>query len=123
MSETHNNFENVGVANTGEMSGTVTGTANQINLNESLQSVLNAFADFKQLVAHDQTLTPVQREDILAASNDLEAEAKKPEGSWIMPKVRNGIALLKTLVSGAQAVHSGYEVLHPLIAAHFHLLS
>jgi hypothetical protein len=119
MSE--NRFENVGVANTGDISGNVTGNANQTNINQDAQALLSAFANFKQKVLDDPSLPPTQREDAIGATNDLEAEAKKPRDTWNMSKVRNSVAALGALASGAKAIHSLYETLYPLIAAHFHL--
>jgi len=121
MSQSNYKFENVGIANTGDISGTVTGNSQQTNINENARDLFAAFANFKNTIQGDSTLTPEQREDSVSAVNELEAEARKPESSWNMSKVRNGVSALKTLAAGAEGIHSLYETLHPLLISVFHL--
>jgi hypothetical protein len=123
VSETNYHFENVGVANTGEMSGTVAGNSQQINVNENAQALLQAFTQFRNAIQNDKSLNEEQRADSLSVAADLEEEAKKPSGSWNLSKIRNGIAALKTLGSGAQTIYNLYQSLHPFLAAHFNLPS
>ncbi|WP_420237766.1 hypothetical protein ACOBR2_19575 [Telmatobacter bradus] len=121
MSGNHYHFENVGVANTGEITGNVAGNSQRTDASESAQALLQAFSQFKLAVQNDKALTVEQREDAIAATSELETEVKKPQGTWSMSKIRNGIAALKTLGAGAQTLYGVYQELHPLIAAHFNL--
>ena len=123
MSETTNNFENVGVANTGRMNGTITGNSQHIELGESTKQLLTAFEKFKQEIQSSASLSTEQREDALSAATELEVEATKPEEGRAMSKVRNAVAALKAVASGTEAVHKLYEQVHPFIMSHFHLLS
>ena len=118
-----NNFLNVGVANTGEMSGIITGNSQHIEVNESAKELLQAFGGFKEAISTSTGLSTEQKEDALSAAADLEEQATKPEGGRAMSKVRNAVAALKTLASGTEAIHTLYDQIHPLLAAHFHLLS
>jgi hypothetical protein len=121
VAEIHNSFENVGVANTGSMAGSIAGHSQEINLNQGGQELIEALLRFKQSIEHDQSLSADQRSDAIAASSELELEVRKPEGACNMSRVRNGVAALKTLASGAGAIHSLYDAVHPLLMAHFHL--
>jgi hypothetical protein len=121
VSETNYRIENVGIVNTGEMSGTVTGNSQQNNANENAQALIQAFSEFRNTIKTDSSLTEDERADSLSIADDLEGEAKKPKDSWNLSKIRNGIAALKTLGTGAQVIYKLYQGLHPLIAAHFNL--
>ncbi len=117
----NNNFSNVGVANTGQMSGTITGSSQHVELNENAKELFAAFEHFKKEITAAPTLTTEQREDALGAVSELEEQANKPAEGRIMSKVRNAVAALKTLSSGTTAIHGLYEQVHPLLLAHFHL--
>jgi hypothetical protein len=84
---------------------------------------LQAFTQFRNAIQNDKSLNEEQRADSLSVAADLEEEAKKPSGSWNLSKIRNGIAALKTLGSGAQTIYNLYQSLHPFLAAHFNLPS
>lgn len=118
-----NNFNNVGVANTGEMTGTIAGSSQHVEVNQSAKELFQAFETFKKAVSTNTDLSAEQKEDALSAASELEEQAAKPEEGRAMSKVRNAVIALKTLASGTQAVHALYDQIHPLLAAHFHLLS
>jgi hypothetical protein len=118
-----NNFNNVGVANTGEMTGTITGNSQYIQVNQSATEFLQAFESFKRAVSTTTDLSAEQKEDVLSAASVLEEQAAKPEESRAISKVRNAVTALKALAHGTQALHTLYDQIHPLVAAHFHLLS
>lgn len=123
VAETTFNIGSAGIVSTGEISGTAVGHSQLINVNENAQALLQAFAQFKDAVQNDKSLTDDQRTDSLSIASDLEEEAKKPKGTWNLSRIRNGIAALKTLGAGAQTILNLYQSLHPLIAAHFNLPS
>jgi|ERR1039458_555965 hypothetical protein len=123
VTETNFNIGSAGIISTGEISGSAVGHSQLINVNENAQAILQAFAQFKDAVKNDTSLTDDQRVDSLSIASDLEEEAKKPNGTWNLSKIRNGIAALKTLGAGAQTILSLYQTLHPLIAAYFNLPS
>jgi hypothetical protein len=116
-------FKDVGIANTGYMSGTNKGINNVTTLNANGQPLLEALNRFKRSIKDDSLLSNDQKDDALTAADALKAEAKKPEKSWNMSKIRNGIAALKMLGSCAHTLIKSYEEIHPLIADHFHLSS
>ena len=116
-----NTFSNVGVANTGQMSGTITGTGQHIQLNETAKELLTALKQFRDNIAAAADLTSDEREDALGAVTELEEQASKPQEGRVMSKVRNAVAALKTLSSGTAAIHGLYEQVHPFLLAHFHL--
>ena len=118
-----NNFNNVGVANTGDMTGTITGNSQHIEMNQSAGELFQAFESFKKAINTSTDLSAEQKEDVLSAASDLEEQAAKPEEGRAMSRVRNAVTTLKTLASGTQALHTLYEQVHPFVAAHFHLLS
>jgi len=119
----NNNFSNVGVANTGQMTGSITGNSQHIQVNENAKDLFAAFEHFKKEIAASSSLTTEQREDAFGAVSELEDQANKPGESRIMSKVRNAVAALKTLSSGTAAIHGLYEQVHPLLLSHFHLPS
>lgn len=114
-------FSNVGVANTGQMSGTVTGTGQHIQVNETAKELIAALKHFKECIASAADLTADEREDALGAVGELEEQASKPQEGRVMSKVRNAVAALKTLSSGTTAIQALYEQVHPFLLAHFHL--
>jgi hypothetical protein len=121
--ETTFNIGSAGIVSTGEISGSAVGHSQLINVNQKAQDLLQAFAQFKNAVQIDASLTDEQRTDSLAIASDLEEEAKKPEGAWNLSKIRNGVGALKTLGAAAQTIFNLYQTLHPLIAAFFNLPS
>ena len=121
VAETNFHIGSAGIVNTGEISGSVTGHSQLINVNENAQALLAALTQFKNAVQDDGSLTDDQRADGLSIASDLEAEAKKPKDAWNLSKIRNGIAALKTLGAGAQTILSLYQTVHPFIAAYFNL--
>lgn len=116
-----NTFSNVGVANTGQMYGTITGTGQHVQVNESAKELLAELENFKKGVTAAPDLTSEQREDALGAVSELEEQAAKPAEGMVMSKVRNAVAALKVLSSGTTAIHGLYEQVHPFLMAHFHL--
>jgi len=107
-----NTFSNVGVANTGQMSGTITGTGQHVQVNETTKELLAALDQFKKGLAGASDLTSEEREDALGAVNELEEQAAKPSDGRVMSKVRNAVAALKTLSSGTAVIHGLYEQVH-----------
>ena len=116
-----NTFSNVGVANTGQMSGTITGTGQLVQVNETAKELLAALENFKKGVTAAADLTSEEREDALGAVTDLEEQAAKPSDGRVMSKVRNAVAALKVLASGTTVIHGLYEQVHPFLLAHFRL--
>ena len=114
-----NNFNNVGVANTGKIVGEVTGTA-QHTEGLSADELIGALSAFRAGLDQAEISTE-QREDALAAIDDLEAEAKKPKDKWNLSKVRNGVAALVQIGQGVHIVYELYQKVHPFLAAHFGL--
>ncbi len=116
-----NTFSNVGIANTGQMSGTITGTGQHVQVNETAKELLAALKNFRKGVTAAADLTSEEREDALGAVTDLEEQATKPLERRVMSKVRNAVAALKTLSTGTTAIHGLYEQVHPFLLTHFHL--
>ncbi len=121
MSKVTNRFQNVGVANLGTMSGSISGQSQRSKMNASTRECLHALENFNLELQQHKEVSTDQRADASHAVDELRVEVQKPLQSRNMSRVRNAVGALKLLGSGAQAVHGLYEQIAPLIASHFHL--
>jgi gas vesicle protein len=115
------NIGNAGVAVTGgEVRGNVTGTAHD-NVAALQNDPSENLRKLKEAIRNAEDLKPEQKEQAEVAADDLEAEAKKPEGSRSMGRVRNAFKVLGELAGVAKGVEFVYKDVLPHLHTFFRL--
>ena len=121
MSNNVTNIGNAGVAVTGgSVTGNITGTAHH-NLAATAPDAFDGLAKLRAAIDAATELDGTQKEDAHTAIEDIETEAKKPDGERKPGRVRNALSVVAQIAATAKGVHIAYQWAAPHIEALFHL--